>query len=349
MDKNIERLSSGLRINRGSDDAAGLAVSEKMSAQIRGLNQAYRNLQDSASLVQTAEGHLKESNDVLQRVRELTVQAANGTYTTEDRAQITTELDQMVRELNRIHEDAKFNTLRLLDGQTLGVNSFGGEYGERSETAVVNPARNLNFNQGNEADAPGRNGVVVQSGANTDERMFVDLGVFNTFGLGITGTPDEVYPNENHEINFQAWREKSFYQDSEYDLDAHAYLESALDVMRDDVKIQNLVPLTTDAVNRLDVTTTEKATQSITVADIALNKVNKQRADLGAFQNRLEKAMEGVQNAAENLQSAESRIRDADMAKEFVEFTKNQILSQSSATMTAQANVRSQLIMRILG
>jgi flagellin len=352
MENKMQVLSQGERITKAGDDPSGLAVSEKMRAQVRGLNQANRNIQDAISLVQTTEGHLKETNDVLHRMRELTVQSANGTYNQEDRAQITVELDEMVKELNRIHEDAKFNTMRLLDGQSMGVNSFGGQVGSGPDSAAINSARNLNFNADNVADNPGRNGLVVQSGANTDERMFLDLEIFNTNGLGITGTPETAYTNASpNGVGFQAWREQSFYQASGYDLDAHAYLESALDTVRDDVKIENLVPLTSSdgKVNRLDITGTEKSTQSITVVDIALNKVNKQRADLGSFQNRLEKASEGVQTASENLQAAESRIRDADMAKEFVQFTKDQILSQSSSSMVAQANMRSQLVMRILG
>jgi flagellin len=372
MDENLESLSSGLRINKGADDAAGLAVSEKMRAQIRGLHQASRNIQDGASLVQTAEGFLKESNDVLQRIRELTVQSANGTYTNEDRAQITVEIDEMVKELNRIHEDAKFNTLRLLDGKTLGFNSFGypgvDEAGaDRNTTALgltdISLARNVNFN--NIAEQHGNNGVVVQAGANTDERLFIQMDVFNTYALGITDRPvtddgagqltyqnaAQAVGNESTNQNL-AWREFSFYQPDPINLDAALYLESEITPPAKDtngdgpVTIEYLPPLEG---NRLNVTTSEDATASISVVDVALNKVNKQRADLGAFQNRLDMAMRGVDNAAENLQAAESRIRDADMAKEFVKFTKNQILAQSSASMTAQANVRSQLIMRVIG
>jgi len=323
MEGQVEKLASGQRINKGADDAAGLAVSEKMRAQIRGLNQASKNIQDASSLVQTTEGFLKESSDVLQRIRELSVQGANGTYTNEDRAQITVEIDEMVKELNRIHEDAKFNTVRLLDNSSLRLNSFGPD----------DTSRNPNFVG---------NGLVVQSGANTDERMFVNIGEFNTYGMGITDNAPNTYTaNQN-----LAWREQSFYEATPINLDEALYLESAITAPINAVSIDQLPPV---AGNRLDVTTSEKATESITVVDVALNKVNKQRADLGAFQNRLEMAQQGVDNAAENIQAAESRIRDADMAKEFVQFTKEQILSQSAASMTAQANMRSQLVQRILG
>lgn len=341
LDKSFEKLSSGLRINSGADDAAGLAVSEKMRSQIRGLHQASRNIEDAVSLIQTTEGHLRESNEVLQRMRELSVQAANGTYTNEDRSQISVEIDELTKELNRIHEDAKFNTLRLLDGMTLGKNSFGGN----PPTEPIALARNANFNL--EDGSAGQNGLVIQSGANTDERMFVEIGAYNTYALGLTDQPNETYRDLNGVNNdFQAWREKSFFDENPQNLDEIQYLEASIDPPVSDVLIEFLQP---QAGNRIDVSTSERSTQTISVLDIALNKVNKQRADIGAFQSRLEMAQRAVDMTAENLQSAESRIRDADMAQEFVTLTKNQILAQSSASMTAQANAKSQLIMKIIG
>lgn len=338
MQDNLSKLSTGERINQAKDDPAGLAVSEKMRGQVRGLQQASRNIQDASSLVQTAEGFLSQTNDVLHRMRELSVQASNGTYTPEDRAQITVELDEMVKEINRIHEDAKFNTVRLLDGGSLAQNSFGNAAGE------VVAARNVNFN---DDQGVGKNGLVVQSGANTDERMFVKLDTFNTNALGITGSPEATYADGGEVTNSNlAWREKSFYDAAPIDLDNAMYLESAITAPVTAVSINEMPP---SEGNRLNVTTTENATQSITVVDIALNKVNEQRTNLGSFQNRLEKAADGVNTAAENLQAAESRIRNTDMAAEFVDFTKNQILSQTAASMTAQANMGSQLVMRILG
>ncbi len=341
LDTTLERLSSGLRINSGADDAAGLAVSEKMRAQVRGYHQASRNIQDAVSLIQTTEGFLNESNSVLQRMRELAVQAANGTYTREDRSQINVEVDQMVKELNRIHEDAKFNTLRLLDGYTLGANSFGGN----PPNEPIGTARNPNFNT--QDGAEGQNGLVIQSGANTDERMFVDVNAFNTYALGLTDQPGQTYRDLNGVNNdHQVWRETSFYDENAINLDEILYLEAAIQDPVNDVTINLLAP---EAGNRVDVTTSENSTATIAALDVALNKVNKQRADLGGFQNRLEMARRGVDMSAENIQSAESRIRDADMALEYVEFTKNQILAQSSASMTAQANAKSQLIFRIIG
>jgi flagellin len=340
LDKNLEKLSSGLRINSGADDAAGLAVSEKMRAQVRGYHQASKNIQDAISLIHSAEGYLSESNMVLQRMRELTVQSANGTYTREDRSQINVEIDQMIKELNRIHEDSKFNTLRLLDGYTLGANSFGGN----PPIGEIGTARNPNFNS---AAGPGLNGLVIQSGANTDERMFVEVDSFNTYALGLTDQPGVTYRDLNGVNNdHQVWRERSFYDENPINLDDIMYLEAAITPPVADVNIDLLSP---QAGNRVDITTSEKSTETIATIDIALNKVNKQRADLGGFENRLEMAMRGVDMSAENIGSAESRIRDADMAKEFVNFTKNQILSQSSSSMIAQANSISQLVFRILG
>jgi len=370
MENQMTKLASGERINKGADDAAGLAVSEKMRAQVRGLNQASRNLQDGISLIQTAEGFLKESSDVLQRIRELTVQAANGTYTNEDRAQITVEIDEMIKELNRVHEDAKFNTMRLLDGKTTGFNSFGVQNAEATNLTALKPenialARNANFNTTlpNQTTASGMNGVVIQSGANTDERMFIKLDTFNSYSLGLTATPGQTYAQIAQGLNGDgsartsvnenlAWRERSFYTPTALNLESAMYLESSITpsairkAENKDVTI-DLLPPQVD--NRVNVSSSERATETIAVLDIALNKVNKQRADLGGFQNRLEMAQKGVDNAAENLQAAESRIRDTDMAKEFINFTRDQIMSNSAASMTAQANMRSQLIMRILG
>jgi flagellin len=280
-----------------------------MRAQIRGLNQASRNIQDGISLVQTTEGHLAESNDVLQRMRELTVQAANGTYNQQDRAQITVELDEMVKELNRIHEDAKFNTMRVLDGKSLGINGFANI---DAATGNANPAelasRNPNFLETradavtgglNSAAGTPANGLVVQSGANTDERMFVKIDAFNTKALGLTQGPTTLYSDNNGGAAEPAWRELSFYQASPLDLNAAMYLESAITpepAGAGSVTIDNMFPDLAN--NRVSVSTGEKATETLTVLDVALNKVNKQRANIGSFQNRLEKAMQGVDNAA---------------------------------------------------
>ncbi|AFG37548.1 flagellin [Spirochaeta africana] len=267
VEKDMEKLSSGLRINRAGDDASGLAVSEKMRAQIRGLNQAERNAADGISLIQTAEGYLQQSQDIIQRIRELAVQASNGIYSSEDRMQIQVEVSQLVDEVNRIASHAQFNGMNLLTGR------FARETGTNVVTASM----------------------WFHIGANMDQRERVHIGTMSAQGLGIqspSGLP--------HTASF------------------------------------------------ISLSTPEKANSAIGVLDNALQIVNKQRADLGAYQNRLEYARQGLNVGAENLQAAESRIRDADMAEQSVEYTKNQILSQSSTAMLAQANQRTQGVLQLL-
>lgn len=347
-DENLEKLASGQRINSGKDDPAAFAVSEKMRSQIRGFKQASRNIQDGVNLVQTIEGHLGEAGQIIQRMRELSVQASNGTYTNEDRSQISVEMDELIKEMNRIHEDAKFNTIRLLDGYSLGQNSFGGE----APTGYLNASRSIHFNKqnpdGGDPQKIAKNGLVIQAGPNTDERMFVKVDPFSTYTLGLTSTPENTYrdlngvDNDNH-----AWREVTFYDWEDTNLDSIMYLENGIDQSpKGDVNIQLSAPRLEKI--RVNVATSEKSTETIAALDIALNKISKQRADLGAFQRRLEMAHRGVNMATENIQSAESKIRDSDMAKEYVELTKHQILTNSSASVTAQANYKSDMVFKII-
>jgi flagellin len=259
---NIEKLSSGLRINRAGDDASGLAVSEKMRSQIRGLNQASRNASDGISFIQTTEGYLQTSQDILQRMRELAVQSANGIYTAEDRMQIQVEISQLVDEVDRIASHAQFNGMNLLTGR------FGRDTGENVVTASM----------------------YFQIGANMDQRERVYIGTMTAQALGL----------------------------------------------RDDQTIMSL-------------SSPDSSNSSIGVLDSALRAINKQRADLGSYQNRLTMAVQGIDVAAENLQASESRIRDVDMAAEIVDFTRNQILVQASTAMLAQANAQSQSVLQLLG
>ena len=258
---NIEKLSSGQRINRAGDDASGLAVSEKMRSQIRGLNQAERNIQNGVSFIQTTEGYLSETTDILQRIRELAVQSANGIYTDEDRMQIQVEVSQLVAEVDRIASQAQFNGMNMLTG-AFATDSASG--------------RIMQF----------------QIGANVDQNEQVFIGTMTAQTLGLTGT-----------------------QGSD---------------------------------ERISIATPDAANMSIATLDNAMKSVNRQRADLGAYQNRFEIAAKGIAVAAENLQAAESRIRDSDMASEMVEYTKNQILTQSGTAMLVQANSQSQNVLRLL-
>lgn len=261
--KNMEKLASGMRINRAGDDASGLAVSEKMRAQIRGLGQASRNVGDGVSFIQTTEGYLQESQDILQRLRELAVQSSNGIYTAQDRQQIQVEVSQLVDEIDRVASHAQFNGMNMLTG------AFA-----REEGANVVPGA-----------------MWLHIGANVDQRTRVYVGTMSAAALGLRDLGD------NKKIN----------------------LASADD-----------------------------ANRAIMTFDAALNKVSKQRADLGAYQNRLEFAVKGIDVGAENLQASESRIRDVDMAKQMVDYTKNQILVQSGNAMLAQANQRSQSTLQLL-
>ncbi|HNY17159.1 MAG TPA: flagellin [Treponemataceae bacterium] len=259
----IEKLSSGMRINKAGDDASGLAVSEKMRSQIRGLNQAAQNAQNGISFIQATEGYLQETSDILQRVRELSVQSSNGIYSSEDRMQIQVEVSQLVAEVDRIASSAQFNGMNMLTGR------FARETGENTITGSM----------------------WFHIGANMDQRVRVYIGTMTASALGVRNLG-------NGQI---------------------MSLENA------------------DSANR-----------GIGIIDEALKTINKQRADLGAYQNRLTHAVGGLNIGAENLQAAESRIRDTDMAKQMVEYTKNQVLSQSGTAMLAQANQSSQQVLSLL-
>ncbi|MDR0376696.1 MAG: flagellin [Spirochaetaceae bacterium] len=263
MDKSIEKLSSGLRINRAGDDASGLAVSEKMRSQIRGLNQASQNAQNGISFLQTTEGYLQESEDIVQRLRELAIQSSNGINTAEDRMYIQIEVSALIDEIDRIASHAQFNGMNLLTGR------FGRASGENVATASM----------------------WLHIGANMDQREQVFIGTMTAMGLGLRNIGN-------------------------------------------------------DAI--LSLSEPDSANRAIGTLDEALKRLNKQRADIGAYQNRMEHAIRGIDIGAENLQAAESRIRDTNMANEMVTHTKNQILSQAGNAMLAQANQRGQSVLQLL-
>ncbi len=263
MSKDMEKLSSGLKINRAGDDASGLAVSEKMRSQIRGLNKASENASNAISFIQTTEAYLQETTDIVQRLRELAVQASNGIYTDEDRMQIQVEVSQLVAEVDRIASHAQFNGMNMLTGR------FAAPTGENVVTASM----------------------WFHIGANMDQRMNAFIGTMTATALGVRAIGSEAV---------------------------------------------------------MSLGTPDEANRSINTLDEALKKINKQRADLGGYQNRLEHAVRGIDVAAENLQASESRIRDTDMAKQMVEYTKNQVLSQAGTAMLAQANTSSQNVLSLL-
>jgi flagellin len=261
LQSNMEKLSSGQKINRAGDDASGLAVSEKMRSQIRGLNQAEKNINNGVSFIQATEGYLQETTDILQRIRELSVQAANGIYTESDRMQIQVEVSQLVAEVDRIASQAQFN----------GMNMLTGSFAKDSVTGGI---------------------MQFQIGANVDQNVRVFVGTMTAQALGLTGGQG------NDEV--------------------------------------------------VSVASPDTANVAITTIDEALKRVNSQRADLGAYQNRFELASQGISTAAENLQASESLIRDTDMASAIVDYTKNQILTQSGTAMLAQANTQAQNILSLI-
>ncbi len=261
--KDIEKLSSGMRINRAGDDASGLAVSEKMRSQIRGLNQASQNASNGISFIQATEGYMQSTSDILQRIRELAVQSSNGIYSSEDRMQIQVEVSQLVAEVDRIASSAQFNGMNMLTGR------FARETGENTITGSM----------------------WFHIGANMDQRVRAYIGTLTAAALGVRSVG-------------------------------------------------------TGEIMTLE--TAEDSNRNIGVIDEALKKVNKQRADLGAYQNRMTHTVAGLNIASENLSAAESRIRDTDMASAMVEYTKNQILSQSGTAMLAQANTNSQQVLSLL-
>lgn len=258
VDKAMEKLSSGMRINRAGDDASGLAVSEKMRSQIQGLRQAERNTEDGMSLIQTTEGYLQEVTNIIQRMRVLAVQSSNGIYTAEDRQYIQVEISELVDEVDRIASQAEFNKMNLLLG----------------DFSRTDPKASMWFHMG----------------PNMHQRERVFIQTMSAISLGV----------------------------------------------RDFIG------------NPISLSTADSANRSIGVFDEAIRIISKQRADLGAYYNRLEHAAKGLLNAYENTQASESRIRDADMAETMVDFTKSIVLVQAGTAMLAQANNKSQLILELL-
>lgn len=256
LDKTTEKLSTGMRINRAGDDALGFAVSERMRTQIRGLAQAERNVMDGVSFIQVTEGNLEQVNNILQRLRELSIQTSNGIYSDDDRKLVQLEVDQLIEEVDRLGKTAEFNKIRPLSGA----------YSKDS-----------------------KNPIQLHVGPNQNEKLEIFVDAMNAGALQL----------ENNG------------------------------------KKQTL-------------STPASSNAMIGILDNAIQKVNKQRSDLGAYYNRLEITAEGLQANYINMVSAESRVRDADMAEHIVDYTKNQILTKSGVAMLAQANMRPEQVVKLL-
>lgn len=428
--KSMEKLSSGLRINRAGDDAAGLAISEKMRGQIRGLDQASRNAQDGISMVQTAEGALNETQSILQRMRELAVQASNDTNTAEDRASIQTELNHLTSEITRIGNTTEFNTKKVINGDMSGagesaemekqtltfdnvadftVNTahsdvkleIGGETytisfsvtADAGTAPVIDKANKkvtvgisdsvaqigkdvagalnllagqdaaLALNQftittgsdttltieakstGSFAGSKGAESIKLTSGLLIDRLAEVKNGADGTGGksqLQIGANTDQQFT-----VDINDMRSKSLKLSSTDDDSAHAVTAEAHFTKGDGNKLTDLSDDGNDEY-ALDLSTSAYATAAVTVLDAAIKSVSDERSKLGAYQNRLEHTIANLGTASENLTSAESRVRDVDLAKEMMQFSKNNILSQAAQAMLAQANQAPQGVLQLL-
>lgn len=436
MSDSMEKLSSGLRINRAGDDAAGLAISEKMRGQIRGLEQADRNAQDGISLIQTAEGALNESHSILQRMRELSVQSANDTNTSEDRAEIQKEVDQLTSEIDRIANSTEFNTKKLLNGdsgakvnyasepdvniasatektvagsyditvttaaaqaeisgdafenddivngdkQTVEINGrsisfdYASDDAETTATNFKNAVNNASI--GVTATGDAANGLTIKSDDyGSDASVSITQSdVTNTLGLTETATGDETATGTDvagnigsdsasgkgltlSGTNDASGLKVTLTASAATDTSTSANVEVSQNALTAQIGANEGQEMSINlksmgagdlGVNGIDLTSQEGASAAITTLDTAIKSVSAERSKLGAYQNRLEHTINNLGTSAENLTAAESRIRDVDMAKEMMNMTKNNILSQASQSMLAQANQQPQSVLQLL-
>ena len=441
--RSIEKLSSGYRINRAGDDAAGLAISEKMRGQIRGLNQASRNSQDAISLIQTAEGALNETHDILQRMRELAVQSANDTNVAIDRDAIQNEITQLSSEVNRIGNTTEFNTKKLLNGgaglqtsftaetvatvdanwmsvsggtaetqignvaitaaskatgadsgvltvattagaKTFSINgttlSFTGA-GDATDNDTIAALINANSEQlGVTATTPAgatlqitntnvgsQSELVIIASADTITAAAMTSALNTTSGLDATVSEatisndyvaqgntitvtDGTYEGMILQLNGSVMSDTAADNDATFDITANGVLAMQIGANENQQMSVSLGDMRSAAlsIDVLDVTTTSGASSAITIVNDAISSVSSERAKLGAVQNRLEHTIKNLDTSSENLQASESRIRDVDMAKEMMEFTKYNILQQAAQSMLAQANNQPQGILQLL-
>ena len=364
MSKTLERLSSGLRINRAGDDAAGLAISEKMRGQIKGLNMAVKNAQDAISLIQTAEGALTEVHSILQRMRELAVQAASDTNTNVDREQIQKELDQLREEIDRIARTTEFNTKKLLDGKLESFRSSadvkvvtGGninvQIGAFSATGATEGTYVIEVGQLNGSETSSLDVKIIQITASGVNSTIATIGALSASLGNITFKWTRAFDLSDfggalpsgEVVDSAVVRAEALYTSNTQLIFQIGANEGHNMIAGIDDMSAGALGLTTTS---LDVTTQNAAERAIMVVDAAIHRVSTARAALGAIQNRLEHTIANLGVAAENLTAAESRIRDADMAKEMMEFTKQQILLQSSMAMLAQANVMPQNVLQLM-
>lgn len=369
--KSMEKLSSGLRINRAGDDAAGLAISEKMRGQIRGLTQSSRNAADGISMIQTAEGALNETTNILQRMRELAVQAGNDTNTTSDREEIQKEIDALTEEVDRIANNTEFNTQKLLNGNKTGKAGeiVKEKINEKKAEFKITLKNDLTDQDSITIDGKTKSLTGKTLANNTDiedalEELFDDYEFTVTAGntkeikvkqkvgsykdemkVELQGKADGVQKVEKLQEGVTAREEQR--SEGKVAVQVGANSNQSMSIEIGDMRAEALGIKTVKG-ETLSVETAEKANEAITKFDKALNAVSSQRANLGAVQNRLEYTISNLDNTAENLTSAESTLRDVDMAKEMMEYSKNNILNQAAQAMISQANQQPQNVLQLL-
>ena len=384
LQKSTEKLSSGYKINRAGDNAAGLAISEKMRGQIRGLNQASSNAEDGISLIQTAEGALTETHSIIQRMRELAVQSSSDTNTDDDRTQIQNEIDQLTQEVDRIANTTEFNTKKLLNGDRTGaVNQKDGT--NKIEGTFTNALVNVKTNIDTMILAKESDVIRIEiqedgklSTATVESLHKASAGVKLSVGGGkITLSASLFYKNNNgtyvasvagtNETITISGNDKLKAGDVITITLGEATLTKKADTGKDALRLQiganagqevslGINAMTTKALDicdkatgkALDVSTQSGASMAIEAYDMAIQKVSTERAKLGAMQNRLEHTIANLDTSAENLQSAESSLRDTDMAEEMTNYSKNNILMQAGQSMLAQANQSNQGVLSLL-
>lgn len=369
LSKSLERLSSGFRINRAADDAAGLAISEKLRAQVRGLAQAIRNAQDGISMIQTAEGALNEVHSMLQRMRELALQAANDTLSSEDRAAINREIQQLRAEVDNVSGRTTFNGKKLLDGSlvtSLAATSElrpnlaitgGGDSAFVTDVDVSGARAGTTYTlsgSGSSLTLTRADGVaqtitvsaVAPNGSQVLDfsQLGVRIKVASSGGISAANLVTALTATANDTITTASGSGSANFQ-------VGPAASDAIGVSFDKVDVDALVPAQglTTALNNFNTTQNVTNAQAlVTALDTALNTVSEKRGKFGAVQNRLEHTVASLGVAQENMSAAESRIRDVDMAQEMVQFTRNQILLQAGTAMLAQANAAPQVVLQLL-
>jgi flagellin len=368
--KSMEKLSSGLRINRAGDDAAGLAISEKMRGQIRGLDQASRNSQDAISLIQTAEGALNETHDILQRMRELSVQSSNDTNTDDDRAELQKEVSQLQTEITRISDQTEFNTKTLMNGD-LGTTATGTLTNNTNAQSVkITDSGSLadgdTFDMTQTVDFAAESTGGAADGALQSVDFDIDLGGGNTGTVSFSkadldaGTFSKEVEINGTKLTVQVKNGASLagttgngagtastadtltVDDNSLNFHIGANDGQSIKLAIGDMSATGL------GVDGVNISTQAGGDTAIETIDNAIKTVSQERSKLGAYQNRLEHTINNLSTSSENLTAAESRIRDIDMAKEMMNQTKNSILAQASQAMLAQANQAPQGVLQLL-